>query len=258
MTFLIDMHTHILPGIDDGAASVEISIAMLRESWNQGVRTVLATPHCHLKKESDIQAFIKKRDESYNRLKSALEKNHEELPEIRLGCEVRIDRDVSKFDGLEKLCIEGTNYILIEMPYQKWTQSLYDALYYMTLRKLRPIMAHIERFYDHVDEFDNLIDLELLYQINAESFLNSKVLGIMPYFFKNKMVQLIGSDMHNMELRPQKLLKAYQKIEAIYGFECVDYLIKNSNMILDNQYINFFDFKKKSFLQRILHGKTHR
>lgn len=245
------MHSHVLPGVDDGANSVATSLEMLRESWRQGVETVIATSHCYVKKESDINKFIKKRNESYNILMDAIQKQKDEFPDIRLGCEVHLERDISKYEALEKLCISGTNYILIEMPYMHWNTYLYDALYYMTLRGLRPIMAHIERFYNHVNDFSNLTDLDLIYQINAESFLNPNIKKTIPYFFKNRMVHLIGSDMHNMDTRRPRILEAYQKIEYLYGCECVDYLIKNSRMILDNRYLDFFQFKKKNILKRL-------
>ena len=239
--------------MDDGSDSVETSIAMLRESWNQGVETVVATSHCHVKQESDIRDFIKKRSDRYKLLMEAVTKIKDPMPDIRLGCEVHLDRDISKYEGLEELAIEGTDYILIEMPYSIWNTYLYDALYSMTLRKLRPIMAHIERFYTHVDEFSNFADLDLIYQINAESFLNTNTRKILPYFFKNNMVQLIGSDTHNTGSRPQRILEAYKKIETMYGSDCVDYLIKNSRMILDNKYIDFYNFKKNNIFKRLVH-----
>ena len=143
---MVDIHSHILPGIDDGSESVEMSIQMLRDSMAQGVDTVISTSHCYLREESDIDAFLEKRQKSYDILTKAVQKEKNPLPKIRLGAEVRIDNDVSRFKNLEKLCIEGTNYILIEMSYSKWHQSVYDALYSMTLKNMRPVMAHIERF----------------------------------------------------------------------------------------------------------------
>ena len=249
---MIDMHSHILPGIDDGSDSIQTSLDMLYESRNQGIQTVVATSHCYIKTEEDITAFLEKREKSYNLLMEAIDKEKEELPKIVLGCEVHLDRNISKFENLEKLCIDGTDYILLEMPYGHWNSSLYDAIYSMTLRKMRPVMAHIERFFTHRDDFPNLQELGVVCQVNAESFILPGMGGVINYLVKNRMIQLVGSDMHNTDRRPQRLLPAYKRIERLYGMECVDYLLKNSHMILENRYIKYFDFKKKNIFSRLV------
>ena len=215
------------------------------------IKKIVATSHCRIKKESDIGVFLEKRKNSYNTLMEAIDKLSEPMPEIRLGGEVLLERDIGNFDRLEELCIEGTDYILIEMPYTMWHEILYDSLYAMTLRKIRPIMAHIERFYVHKDDFNNLLDIDLIYQVNAESFIKKGMRNVIDYFIKNQMVHLVGSDMHNMDTRPQLIPDSYHCIEKTYGPECVDYLIKNSKIVLDNQYIQFFDFKKRSFFDKL-------
>ena len=164
---MIDFHSHVLPNIDDGAHNIEMSIEMLRESKRQNVKTVVATPHCYITDEDKLEHYIKKREEKFLELKKAMEETGEELPEIKLGCEVRMMKEIEDIELLRPLCIENTDYILIEMPSGKWNVNDYDALYRISLKGMKPIMAHIERFWDQKDEFYNLYSLELLYQINA-------------------------------------------------------------------------------------------
>lgn len=246
---MVDIHTHVLPGIDDGSKSPEMSLEMLRESKAQGVDTVIATSHCYLKHEDDVDDFLKRQKESYKLLMDNI-KHEEELPDIKLGCELKIETDFSGFKNIDKLCIEGTNYILIEMPYTAWMPFVYDVLYNLTIHGFRPIMAHIDRFYTHKDDFKNLWDLDLIYQINADSFIIPKVRKIMPFYFKNNMVQLIGSDMHNTNTRPQRIGEAYNIIDEYYGKECTYYLKKNSDDIINNKSIEFHTFKKKNVFKR--------
>ncbi len=255
MIDLTDVHAHVLPEIDDGAKNVETSLEMLRESKRQGVETVIATSHCYAQTEQDIACFIKKRRESFEILQEAISKSGEKLPEIRLGSEVHLGVDISKFERLEELCIDKTDYILLEMPYRAWNMNLYDAIYGIMLRGMKPVMAHIERFYDHEKEFENLVDLELLYQINADSFVKQGIRRVIPYFFKNRMVQFVGSDMHNTDSRPTNIQNAYQAIEEMYGSECAEYLKKNAELLLENKMPDSALFKKKNILSRVFKSK---
>lgn len=241
---MTDVHSHILPLLDDGSSSVKMSLEMLKESKRQGIDTVFSTSHCYLRTESDIDVFLKKRNESFAVLNEEIEKNPQLYPKIRLGSEVRIENDVSGFERLEKLKIEGTDYILIEMPFDEWRSGIFDALYSMTLKGMKPIMAHIERFFFHKKDFDILRDIDVIYQINAESLMNSFSKKIVPYLFKNKMVHLIGSDMHNTSSRKQCMREALDMLSIEYGTECRDYLIRNSEAVTANSEVNSLSFKK--------------
>ena len=249
---LIDVHAHILPCIDDGPSSVEMCLEMLKNSRLRGIDTVIATSHCYLKEDNDVHIFLKRRKDSYEILKAAMDRDGGDFPEIILGCELHMEYDISSTPDIEKLCIEGTKYMLIEMPYSYWAESLYDSLYSLSIRGITPIMAHIERFYAHIDDFDMLWDLNVMYQVNADSFLKDKISKKMNYIFENEMVQLIGSDMHNIEKRTQKISEAYAVIEKLYGKECVDYLNKNSELLIKNEKLITESFKKKSFFARLL------
>ncbi len=248
---MIDVHSHILPMIDDGSTSIKESIDMLLESKKNGVKTVIATPHCYVRCEEDIVEFLKKREESYNILMDAISSQEESLPDIKLGCEVHMECDISKFDLIKKLAIDESDYILIEMPYGIWNNELFDILYEITLKNLKPVIAHIDRYFEHKDFFGAFFELDLAYQINASSVIDLKMNSEINYLFENAMVQLIGSDMHNTKTRPTRILQAMERIKKIYGDECADYLCNNSRKLLKNEKIEIYDFKKKNILKRI-------
>ena len=84
---MVDIHSHVLPCIDDGAESVEESIAMLSAAYEQGVRYVVVTPHCHVTSDEAIQSFLEERENAYNILKNALKETSVPVPEIILSDE---------------------------------------------------------------------------------------------------------------------------------------------------------------------------
>lgn len=246
---MIDFHSHILPCIDDGSSSIEMGLEMLADSYAQGITTVVATPHCYLTSEENIIPFLKKRENSYNALMKAIKEDDRTFPTIKLGCELRVMDDIPNMNALKELCIEGTDYVLTEMPYKKWTMNHYDFLYAMLLKGMQPIMAHIERFKCFKKEFYNLFSLDLLYQVNADSFLDLPFKRFIPYLFEMGAVQLIGSDMHNITSRASRMKKASEAIISGYGKERLTYLTDNAKLILENKSIEKQIYPKMSFFE---------
>lgn len=248
---MIDFHTHFLPQIDDGAQKVSISLDMLSESYNQGVRTVIATPHCEISTEDDIDVFIQQRKKSYKILKEAMENDNRQFPEIVLGCEYQISKPFRNFEKLRSLCIENTNYILVEMPYSQWNDNYYDYLYDLTLNGMRPIIAHIERFIGRKKEFYNLFSLDLLYQVNADSFLSPSTRRHIPDLFTCGAVQFIGSDMHNMDKRPPNMKEATDRIIKSYGNSCLEQLLYNAKTALKNEPVQRINYEQMPFFKKL-------
>lgn len=248
---MIDFHSHVLPMIDDGAHDIEMSLEMLRESKRQNVNTVVATPHCYITDEKKLEHYIQKREKSFTELKNAIEESGEDLPQIKLGCEVRMMKEIENVELLRPLCIENTDYILIEMPSGKWNINDYDALYRILLKGMKPVMAHIERFWDQKDEYDNLYSLDLLYQINAEALLRRPYKSIVPKLFEAGAVQVMGSDMHNMEGRKTRMSEAAQKIIQIYGADRIEYMMDNARKVLNNEKVERKSFEKLSFFEKL-------
>lgn len=126
MSGIVDFHSHILPGIDDGSASAEESIAMLRMETEQGIDCVVATPHFYAHHDAP-EGFLAHRREAEIRLREAMD-GLEEMPEIILGAEVYFFPGISDSDTIPELTIGYNRCILIEMPPSPWSQNMYSEL----------------------------------------------------------------------------------------------------------------------------------
>lgn len=249
---MIDFHSHILPGIDDGAKDIEQSLLMLRECRKNGVDVVVLTPHCYFTDDRDIKDFICKRNEKYRMLKDAIANEKEELPDVRLGCELHLNKVHRESAFLKELAIEGTDYIMLEMPVGKWKPEIYEVIYSINLKGLHPIIAHIDRYYfDHKDDFHNLFSLDLTYQVNCESFLKPTIKKQMPYFFECGAIHILGSDMHNLDTRTTKMSECEEVIKTRYGEEYYNYIKRNSGLVLDNKETEIKIFGKMSFFKKL-------
>ncbi len=231
----IDMHTHFLPKIDDGAADVEISLSMLEESVRQGVELCVATPHCILRDNSCIDKFINDRQKSLEILLNEQKKRQICVPRILLGAEVYLDNDISKFEGIERLCVEGTRIMLIELPEGKLTRRSAERLYNLNLLNIHPLLAHIERNNINAEFFAELSELDIDYQINAYLFLSFIGRRKLKNIISLNQNLIVSSDMHNTDNRCCDLSSAYN-IAISKMPESADALFYNNALQLLNLY----------------------
>lgn len=214
---MIDFHSHIIPKIDDGSRSTEMSKQMLHLSYDQGIRHIVATPHFYIN-QNEADEFLKSREYSIKRLETVLDEN---MPHVHIGAEVYFFNGISSYDKLDLLTIDNTNCILIEMPFAKWNIKILDEIdSIINKRKLNVIIAHIERYLDMqkgTNNINELLSLNPFVQMNGEYinniFTRKKALN----FIKDNIVQLIGSDCHNMDKRKPNLNKTYEIIENKLG-----------------------------------------
>ena len=142
---MTDFHSHVLPEMDDGSRSVEESLEMLAMSWQQGVRHMAATPHFYAE-ENSPEEFLKRRAVSAEKLQRAVE-GRENLPILHLGAEVRYYEGFSQTQSLEKLKIQGTDLLLLEMPFAPWTERMFREIRNAQQRLgCTVVLAHIERY----------------------------------------------------------------------------------------------------------------
>jgi len=204
---LVDFHTHILPGIDDGSRSVEMSRRMLEEEKNQGVGTVILTPHFYVNDRTP-ERFLEKRRAAFQSIAPI----GKELG-LRLVCgaEVYYFEGIRNFPALEQLTINGSGILLLEMPFDKWSDRLVNEVKGMAgSRNVRIVLAHIDRYLSYCTE-DQLRDLMasgIRFQMNAEyicgTFTKKKALRMI----EDGMIAHVGSDCHNMEHRPPNIAYA--------------------------------------------------
>ncbi len=201
---MIDIHTHILPELDDGSSSVDESISMLDMLSNQGVGTVVATPHFYIDAMQPEQ-FIKLRNEAADKLKNALSESRQR-PKIAIGAEFQFYPEICSLDCIEDFCISGTKYILLEMPFAPWTQHIFQSLERLyNERNIIPILAHIERYLGYQNKFkfiDEIKRTHSLIQINSSFILDKATRHKALKLFKKNAVSFVASDSHNITTRP--------------------------------------------------------
>ena len=215
---MIDFHTHILPHMDDGSSDVGESIQLMKMLKDQGVGTVVATSHYYHTKES-ISEFLTRRQRAYDLLREAVEGM--DVPDIRLGAEVSFFSGMSRLSDFDRLKIQGTEAILIEMPFSIWTAGIISEVYsIINNHGLTPILAHVERYPDFpvaIDKLNDLIDMGALFQINGEYILSGKSRRQALDQLKRGDHFLLGSDSHNLRTRVPNLGEAASVIRKKLG-----------------------------------------
>jgi protein-tyrosine phosphatase len=235
MCKITDFHSHILPGIDDGSASVEQSIEMLSRMAQQGISQVVATPHFYPNYD-DPERFLRRRADSYKALSQAMEA-HPGLPQVILGAEVLFFSGMSESELLPQLTIEKKRCILIEMPPPPWTDAMYRELEAVrTQQRLVPVVAHVDRYIKPLRTHripQRLAQLPVLVQANASFFLKPATASMAMKLLKADQIQLLGSDCHNLTTRPPEMGRAVERIADKLGQGILDRIRNYEHMILD-------------------------
>jgi len=230
----IDFHTHILPGIDDGSSDVAESIQLLTELSRQGVEIVVASPHFY-PQEDRPERFLARRQEAYNQLISNISDN-DRFPQIILGAEVYYFNNISDWEGLEKMCIGDTRYILLEMPMEKWTDRMYDEIDNIYRKQnIIPIIAHLDRYiniFNANSVVSRLEDMNVVVQANCSFFTDKKSCRLALKLLKKNVINILGSDCHNVTSRRPNLKPAEEIIVQKLGQEYIDYINKTGENIL--------------------------
>lgn len=203
---MIDFHSHVLPLIDDGAQSVEESVEMLLSLKEQGVTTVVATPH--YKGQCSVAEFLEQRRESLKLLMEYAESIGARLPEILLGAEVALETYTILEGSIAELCIEGTKTILIEMPFSFWNVYMFKALRDISDNYgLQIVVAHVDRYYSAFGnkkqnmEILSFVDDNYVVQMNTSSLAHHYGRKLLKKLASKDAQIVFGSDCHNMSSR---------------------------------------------------------
>lgn len=218
-----DLHTHILPKIDDGSQDLKTSVKLLTRLMEQGVHTVCATPHYYARHES-VDSFLQRRQKAFSSLDDALRnENDSAFPEILLGAEVAYFPGISQCPELEQLCLGGTRTLLLELSYTQWTPQQVEEVASLSLdRGYQVILAHPERF-SHMrsywNDMERLMSLPLALQINADSLIHWSSRKLALSLLSHAQSPLVASDCHNLTSRPPRLEKARLVVRKKLGVD---------------------------------------
>lgn len=223
MSKVVDFHSHILPGIDDGSKSLEQSLAMLRMEAEQGIERIVATPHFYPQHDSP-ELFLNRRARAEAELRGELAK-YTGLPELSIGAEVYYFNRMSDSDVISELTIDKKRCILIEMPHAPWTEAMYRELEGLYVKRgLIPIIAHVDRYIGRFRTFgipQKLAQLPVIVQANAEFFLNRSTSSMALRMLKEDRIHLLGSDCHNLDSRKPNLEGALNVIKKRLGEDAI-------------------------------------
>lgn len=225
---LIDLHTHILPQMDDGSPEEGISVEMLRREKEQGVGLVCGTSHYYADRWS-VEEFCQRREASLGRLTKRLSAG---LPRIVPAAEVAFFSGISECTDLDQLCIQGTRTLMLEMPFAEWHGFQVEEVASLVLdRGLQVVLVHPERFCaskGNRQRLRELEDLPVYLQVNAKTLLRwgTRRLGLQ--LLREARHPLLASDCHNLTTRPPNLALGRNVVARKLGEGCLAAIDRNA------------------------------
>lgn len=242
---MIDIHSHILPGLDDGSQSLEESVQMAQSAVADGIKKMVATPHLYRNnfEHEDLGVL----EQTKNSLVEALKANHIPL-EIYLGAEVHISHNL--FDEIrlnrKSLVINESSYILIEFPSDHIFSGVKHLFFDLMSDGLTPIIAHPERnslFARNPELLYDLVHMGGFTQMNSGSFYGlygRRVREVALQFLELNLLHFIGSDCHNVRFSRPRFSDAVKNIAALAGETTAAALVyENPQALLDDEDIPF-------------------
>lgn len=194
------MHSHFIPGIDDGAATIDDSIAMVRAMGELGYQKVITTPHVMTDTYRNSPATILP---GLEKVREAVKGENIQVM-VEASAEYYIDSDLEEKINTKQVLPFSDNYILFEMPFVSEPPNLGHVIFNLQLGAYKPIMAHVERYPFWHAQFNKIIDLKdkgVYIQLNISSltgYYSPAVKKVAERMIEEKMVDFLGSDCHHM------------------------------------------------------------
>lgn len=249
MDRIIDIHNHILPGVDDGSKTIEESIKLIKHLKKNGIYDIVLTSHYIKGTKYEFNTLV--RNNILKELKQALNDNEINL---YLGNEVYLgDEIIDLYQKHEISTINGSKYMLVELPLSSYSRSFPNILCELDNYGIVPIIAHPERYrfiQKNRNRINELLEFNCMLQINVDSLVGkygSKAKKTAKWLLKNNLVQFVGTDIHHIE-HSRHLKKAYKKLKKIVGekkFKELTYY--NPRNVLENKIVvgNLDYFRKE-------------
>lgn len=206
---MIDLHTHILPAVDDGSHSVSESLAMAEMALDNGTNGIAATSHGNIG-----ELTVEKYREAFFKLRERLVQEHLPL-QLYTGMEILMDHEVpDKLDAGKLLTLNDTKYILIEFHFDEELWMVKDYLQMLEETEYIPVIAHAERYefvQRHPEEVYNWVRSGIVIQANKGSFLGAfgrKARETALSLLSHNLIQVVASDAHGVEHRTTQMRNA--------------------------------------------------
>lgn len=218
----IDMHCHILPGVDDGAKDPEEMKEMLRIAYKDGIRCIIATPHHHPRRGKERVEILR---EKAVMLREAAHEIDEHF-RIYLGTEIYFGQDIpDKLLKKEILTMNRRNFVLVEFSPSDRFEYIRQSLQQLQMKGYEVILAHVERYQcitENIEYAEELREMGVLLQVNAGSISGMsgrKIKKAVKTFMDRDMIFCVGTDAHNTGKRVPHMRKAAEYVEKKYGQE---------------------------------------
>lgn len=238
---MIDFHSHILPGVDDGSASIEETMQLIKEASKAGFTKIISTSH-YIEEQYEYDEETRKQFiEIINSGIKSLGQN----VEIYLGSEIYASYDMIEFLKHSKASsINNSRYVLFELPMQNEFPNFKNIIYKLFANNYIPIIAHPER-YAYVKEDPNwlieFIELGVLFQANYGSIIGiygKQAQKTVKQLLKNNMIHFLGSDVHRIGTIYTKMPEIMQELEKNIDFEQIKKLTEvNPSLVLEDKVI---------------------
>lgn len=245
---MIDIHSHILPGIDDGSKSIKMTLEMLKKAEAEGIMNIVATPHfrrgCFDTPYSEITEIVKK-------INSFIKSEGVTINVIP-GQEVYFsEKIIDDFESGVIGTINGGKYMLVEFSMRRIPKEALDYMYELKLRGITPIIAHPERYSDvigNIEVLNQFIDEGCLLQLNAGSIrgdFGKTVKKTAEKLIKAGAYSFIGSDAHNNQNRNTGIV---EELEEVFNKNILlkSVFLENEVKLINNEEIKYRGNKLKN------------
>jgi protein-tyrosine phosphatase len=227
-----DFHSHILPSVDDGAENISTSLKMIEELTENGISSIVLTPHFYPHKIS-LEKFLINRKAAYEKLMQELKNDNKDTVNFILASETYLNDFIFNYEDISGLCLNGGKYLLTELPYNSdMTTSVYNSIQRLINNfNVIPILAHIDRYPFLMKNPENLIDLMdmgCLCQMNIFSLCSFSLRKKLLDYIKNDYIHFLGTDFHKPPFETVNFKRALNFISKKIGDEYINILDKNT------------------------------
>lgn len=248
---MIDLHAHIIHGVDDGPKQIEGSLALIQQAIDQGVLEIIATPHYHLPAYDNYLTQVK-----YQELVQAVKAKNMPIT-LHLGNEVHADELI--LTHFKKGCINtlaGSRYILLELPFYKLYPVHHDLIFQLQKENYKVILAHVDRyhyFHESPQLLKGLVEKGCYGQLSQDYVINKPKEA--KRLIQSGQIHVIASDMHHTDKRPNQLKLAKALLERLVGKETAHtLLVTNPKAVIEDEPITRFNLQapKISWLRQFI------
>jgi protein-tyrosine phosphatase len=223
---MIDIHCHILPGLDDGAKTLDDSLEMARMAVADGIQTIVATPHLFKRRMVDLKE-VNNRESILQAIEMLRAKFEEESIALTLlpGCDFPLSYEALQLleEGQALTINDSNHYLLLELPDTSFPPALDDIVFRLKSRGLTPIITHPERQFiiqEMPEKLTRLIDLGCLVQMTGNSLTGAFGHAVKKFsrkLVKKGHVHLLATDAHSTHHRPPELSAAVKELTSLVG-----------------------------------------